>query len=155
MAAQAPRGPRVRVAALMLLEGKVVVVRHRRGDSVYHLLPGGGVDYRETLEQALVREVAEETGLSCTVGRPIIINDTIDPAGSRHAINITFEAAIVAGSITDRPHDARVEAVELVDPALLETLDFRPPIAGLVRQAVEQGSAFDAIYAGSPFIQER
>lgn len=155
MAAQVPKGPRVRVAALMLVEGSVVVVRHRRGDSVYHLLPGGGVDYQETLQQALVREVAEETGLTCEVGRPIIINDTIDPAGTRHAVNITFEARVTAGSITDAPDDSRVEGVELIDPAHLEQLDFRPPIAELVRQAVEQGADFQAVYAGSPFVRER
>jgi 8-oxo-dGTP pyrophosphatase MutT (NUDIX family) len=113
----------------MLLEGKVVLVRHRAHSSTYHLLPGGGVGYRETLEQALVREVDEETGLRIDVGRPLLINDTIDPRGSRHVVNITFVSTVVGGEITQVPRDPRVERVDLFDPAELVQLDLRPPIA--------------------------
>ena len=155
MAARASNGPRVRVAALMLLEGRVVLVRHRRGSARYHLLPGGGVDYRETLEHALVREVAEETGLECIVGRPLIINDTIDPNGSRHVVNITFEATITGGSLTSTPRDDRVEAIETVAPELLSSLDLRPPLAELFRAAATQPTTFQAVYAGSPFVEEQ
>jgi ADP-ribose pyrophosphatase YjhB (NUDIX family) len=145
-----PDGPRVRVAALILYGGKVVLVRHRARDSSYHLLPGGGVDYRETLAEALVREVAEETGLVVEIGPPILINDTIDPAGSRHVVNITFTAAVVGGEITDAPQDSRVEAVELVDPADLATLDLRPPLAEAITTVLD-GSALSTSYLGSLF----
>jgi ADP-ribose pyrophosphatase YjhB (NUDIX family) len=139
----------------MLIDGRIVVVRHRRGRQEYHLLPGGGVDYRETLEQALVREVAEETGLTCSVGRPLIINDTIDPDGTRHVVNITFEATIISGSITDSPKDPLVAAVELIDPSDIESLDFRPPIAKELHRAAREGAHFHALYAGSLFVPER
>ena len=129
MAARVPEGPRVRVAALILLDGKVVLVRHRALNSSYHLLPGGGVDYRETLESALVREVAEETGLQVEVGRPLLINDTIDPAGCRHVVNITFFATVIGGEITESPQDRRVEAADLCDVGALAGLDLRPPLA--------------------------
>ena len=46
--------PRVRVAAVLLHQGRIVVVRHSRDGKDYHLLPGGGVEPGETLEQALV-----------------------------------------------------------------------------------------------------
>ncbi|PKQ17301.1 MAG: hypothetical protein CVT67_00365 [Actinobacteria bacterium HGW-Actinobacteria-7] len=116
----------------MLLEGKVVTVRHRAGSSVYHLLPGGGVDYRETLAQALIREVKEETGLEVTVGAPALLSDTIDPSGSRHVVNVTFLANVTGGTVVDSPDDDRVEAVDLVDPDRLSDLDLRPPMASAV-----------------------
>ncbi len=36
-------------------------------------LPGGGIDFGEHPDAAVVREVHEETGLSCELGRPIWI----------------------------------------------------------------------------------
>lgn len=150
MAAQAPETPRVRVAAAILHEGRVVLVRHRSGDSTYHLLPGGGVDYRETLAQAVVREVREETGLEIRLGAPILINDTIDPLGPRHTVNITFLADIVGGEITSDPDDPRVEAVELVAPTQLAALDLRPPIAEALVRALSVES-LETRYLGSLF----
>ncbi len=147
--------PRVRVAALMMLDGKVVTVRHRAGAAVYHLLPGGGVDYRETLESALLREIREETGLEARVGSPLFINDTIDPRGARHLVNITFAAQVTGGAVTDSPLDDRVEAVELVDPADLEKLDMRPPIATHLLEYLRSPENACARYLGPLFTEDR
>ena len=151
MAAPAPEGPRVRVAALITLAGRVVLVRHRAGSSVYHLLPGGGVGYRETLAEALVREVTEETGLVVSLGIPLFISDTIDPEGPRHVVNITFSAEVVGGQVTHNPTDHRVVAVDLVEPSRLPSLDLRPPIAQYVLEAIESDGTPQLQYLGSLF----
>ncbi|MBI5231348.1 MAG: NUDIX hydrolase [Coriobacteriales bacterium] len=153
MAAQAPREPRVRVAALILHEGRVVLVRHRAGSRTYHLLPGGGVDFGETVQDALRREVLEETGLQTRLGRLLFVSDTIDPNGSRHLVNITFEADVIGGSITDDPQDPRVEAVDLVEPWRLPELDLRPPIADDLLHAIADTDV-TATYLGSLFTPE-
>ncbi|MDZ4169429.1 MAG: NUDIX hydrolase [Coriobacteriia bacterium] len=151
MAAPAPSGPRIRVAAAILIDDRLVLVRHRAARASYHLLPGGGVGYRETLEDALVREVEEETGLAVTLGEPLLISDTIDPSGPRHVVNITFSATVVGGAITDRPSDAQVEAVELVRLDALTGLDLRPPIAGQLRAMLSGQSVEPTRYLGSLF----
>ena len=155
MAAPACECPRVRVAALIVRDGQVVCVRHRKGDDVYHLLPGGGVGWGETLEHALVREVAEETGLAVEVGRPLIVSDTIDPSGTRHVVNITFEASVTRGDLSDSPDDPRVEAVDLIDLTDLGAIDLRPPLGEMLARAVREGQAFEATYAGSLFTPDR
>ncbi len=137
----------------MIRDGKVVVVRHRSGSSTYHLLPGGGVRYRETLAQAVVREVLEETGFQARLGRLLFINDTIDPHGSRHVVNITFSAEIVGGVVTDSPIDDNVEGVEFIDPGRMSELDLRPPMAADI--IAHLNGKLGEAYLGSLFTEGR
>jgi 8-oxo-dGTP diphosphatase len=112
------------------------------------------VEAGETLQDALVREVLEETGLGIEVTRPLFISETIDPRGTRHLLNVTFLGAVTGGEITRRPLDPRVEAVDLVAPAALIGLDLRPPIAEALAEACANGFAQDTRYLGSLWVEE-
>jgi len=73
-----PARPLVGVGAVVLVEGRVVLVRRRFPPLAdCWSLPGGLVDAGETLAEALVREVREETGLEIDVGPVVEILDRI------------------------------------------------------------------------------
>lgn len=149
MAAPGPdSGPRVRVAALVLVDGRVLLVRHHKEGETYHLLPGGGVESGETLEEALVRETREESGLTIRLVRPLFLSDTLAPDGGRHVVNITFLAEATGGVLTSTPEDPRVEGVDLVEPSRLAGVDLRPPLARQIADAVERGFPDGAVYLG-------
>lgn len=81
---------RVRVAGILIAGDGVLLIAHKKNDDVYWLLPGGGVDYGESLSEALVREFMEELNIKITVSDLAFISDSIDPAGDRHVVNICF-----------------------------------------------------------------
>ena len=58
---------RPRACAAIIRDGKIMMVRHQDGERNYWTLPGGGVIEGESLEQATIREVLEETRLNISV----------------------------------------------------------------------------------------
>lgn len=73
--------------ALVLHEGRLLLNRCREADGrVYYDLPGGGQRPYETMEDAVRREVLEETGYAVEVGRFIALAEEIyDDARLRQA----------------------------------------------------------------------
>lgn len=60
------------VRAIIINGDKMVVMHRNKFGQEYYTLIGGGVDAGESPEQALVREVAEETGLAVANPRLVI-----------------------------------------------------------------------------------
>lgn len=73
-----PDRPIVGVGAVVLVDGKVVLVKRAHEPLLGEWnLPGGGVEAGETLREACAREVLEETGLIVEVGETIEVFDRI------------------------------------------------------------------------------
>jgi ADP-ribose pyrophosphatase YjhB (NUDIX family) len=92
------RSPRLAVRALILVQDRLLLVNAWPGQqSDLWTVPGGGVEAGASLPDNLIREVAEETGLSVAVGPPALVNEFHDPAGSFHQVDIYFRCTILAG----------------------------------------------------------
>ena len=61
-----------RVCAMIISEGKILAMKDER--SPYYYLPGGRVEIGETAENAVIREVQEELGISPEIIRPLWLN---------------------------------------------------------------------------------
>ena len=94
------RCPRVTVDAVIISEGRFVLIRRRNPPfEGMWALPGGFVDIGERVEQACIREALEETSLNVELhGLVGVYSDPArDPRG--HTVGIVFLAAPVGGDL--------------------------------------------------------
>jgi len=81
---------RIRAAGILVRDGQILLVRHEKNGKSYWLIPGGGVDFGETVEAALIREYQEEVGLKIKVGKLVLVHDSIPPNRHRQVLNLYF-----------------------------------------------------------------
>lgn len=95
-----------RAYGVLVEQGQVLLVRSSNPhyDPPLWWLPGGGIDFGETPEEALAREFVEETGL--VIGEPQLLGvgaDTRrrDNGDQVHTVRITYRVTRVGGELTD------------------------------------------------------
>jgi 8-oxo-dGTP diphosphatase len=77
--------------------GRVLILRRQNTNhaSGEWCLPGGKVDYGETVEESIAKEVREETSLTCVASRFLFYQDSLPPTpGGMHCINLYFKCRV-------------------------------------------------------------
>lgn len=129
-----PQTPQVSVGAIIIHQGKALMIQRGQEPSRgLWSIPGGCVKLGETLQQALLREVSEETGLTVAVSKLVYHCDIIerDPTNRVrfHYVVLDYRAEYLHGT-TQAASD--VAATRWVDSRELEQLQCVPLIADLV-----------------------
>jgi ADP-ribose pyrophosphatase YjhB (NUDIX family) len=98
---------RIRVCLAVIHDSKILLVPHYQTDAgdVQWVVPGGKIEFGESLEEAAVREFLEETGLQTEVIGLLDVSEVILLERPYHSITISF-----SGSVTDKELSLRPEA---------------------------------------------
>ena len=151
-----PARPYLAASAAIVRDGKILVVRRARPPAHgLFTLPGGVVEVGETLAQAVVREVSEETGMTiepvALAGfRETIVHDA-QTRVERHFVILCFAARWRGGEpvLNEELSEAR-----WIDPAELANLSTTPGLAEIVAAAfdrlAEVGDAADRLLVPDP-----
>ncbi|GAB2581002.1 hypothetical protein GCM10027168_12100 [Streptomyces capparidis] len=111
---------RLAAYAVCVEGGRVLLARHvsPEGESNWSL-PGGGVEHGEDPFDAVIREVAEETGCDAVVERLLGVDSRVIPAaeravpgGSDHQnVGIFYQVRITGGRLRPEPGGGVAESV--------------------------------------------
>ncbi len=135
-----PDRPFLAVSAAIIRDGRVLVVQRARSPAAgLFTLPGGVVECGETLEEAITREVLEETALSIEpvglAGHREVIACDAEKRVERHFVILSFAARWIAGEpqLNEELSDAK-----WLRPAELATLKTTEGLAEIVAAAFER-----------------
>jgi ADP-ribose pyrophosphatase YjhB (NUDIX family) len=129
--------PRIGVSACVWRDGKVLLVE--RGKEPWKgkwSLPGGSLEFGETVREAARRELAEETGIEADLETLVDVDDAITRDGQglplQHFSIVCFTGHWRRGEAEARDDAARVQWAEV---EALDRLDMTPGTPAYIRQA--------------------
>jgi len=96
-----PTYPQLAVSAAIFRDGKILLVRRARSPARgFYSLPGGRVEFGETLHAALHREVAEETALKIEILELATWREVLPgTTGGGHYLIMSFAARWTSGEV--------------------------------------------------------
>jgi 8-oxo-dGTP diphosphatase len=133
-----PERPMVGVGAVVLQEGKVLLIKRRFEPLAGQWsLPGGTLELGETLTDGIAREVLEETGLVVDVGAVLDVFDRIlldpDHRVRYHFVLIDYLCRPVGGRLQA---GSDVADALFADPADLASFRMTPKTISIIERAI-------------------
>ena len=127
--------PRIRVSAVLRREERVLLCRQDKDGDEHWMLPGGGVNYGESLAEALRRELDEECGIAededLPLEGPVCVVESIAPphVRAKHVVHIVFAAHLGGRSLEAvTSQDAAIRGHRLFGLDELPDVPLHPPI---------------------------
>lgn len=87
----------IRVTGILIENGKLLLVNQKVSENRSWSLPGGRLENGETLEEGMIREMFEETGLNVKVIKLLYLCEK--PDATQSLLHITFLIKRVSGEL--------------------------------------------------------
>jgi ADP-ribose pyrophosphatase YjhB (NUDIX family) len=136
--------------AIIIHDGKLLVMHRNKFGTEYDTLPGGNVELGESLEQAALREVIEETSVQINNLRLVFVEEAGNPYGTQYI----FLANYMSGEpkLHENSEEAHINKLgqNLYEPKWVELADLPklPFVSEKLKQTIIQ--AYDSGFPDKP-----
>ncbi|MEZ7890788.1 MAG: NUDIX domain-containing protein [Candidatus Wallbacteria bacterium] len=138
---------RVRIGAIIIENDSILLVHHQKDDRDYWLLPGGGLEASESIEECIKREMLEETGYDVKPGKLVFTSETLYPGRERHIIHMNFLAEIT-GRTNNTLADERIIGHKFIPLSEFMNYKFYPNIKAELIEAAKNNFNQGAVHLG-------
>ena len=128
--------------ALIVKDGKMAVIKIRDAGEEWYIMPGGGQEEGETLNEAVCREVSEELGIAIECKELLFVVEGVH-GEAFHRVDLIFSCEYIADIPDAVFHEDRTQAgIEWVD---ISSLDLQPLYPSRLRRQIMN------YYQGKPY----
>lgn len=113
-------------------------------------MPGGGLEWGETMEDCALRELKEETNMNIKISKLLYVFDLVSRESQMHFTNIIFLGYITN---SDNPlkviKDKRILEAKYIPIEKISAFEIYPPIGKYLIQSFEKKFQEPAIFLGN------
>lgn len=145
---------RVRVTVVVVLNNHILLIKEKSGNELRYSLPGGGIEYQESIPEAVRREVWEEAGLLVEFVKLLWLDERIYREEGKHTIGVGVLAKLIGEEISPIP--GGIEGEHIVWAGWVSMDEFKEwPLDNLARRDQVMKAltdpGYEAAYIGNVF----
>ena len=118
-----------RSTAIIIRNEKLLLIHRQKPGRDYYTLPGGGVEFDESFEEACIREVKEETGLKVRALELVYRYITLEKEENYYLTQVGRAEPVLGGEEAKRQSPENSYQLIWADIAQVESLNLLPEAA--------------------------
>ncbi len=140
------KSPALTVDAVIIKNNSIILIKRKNEPfKGKWALPGGFVEYGETVENAVIREVKEETGLDVGIEKLLGVYSDPDRDPRGHTVSVCFICRIVSGNLKSGTDSADVKGFKFSELPEL-AFDHKKIIRTLYQIFLKKNLSYDFLW---------
>lgn len=120
---------KIRPAVAIIENEKILTMHYQYGGQDVYNLPGGNLEFGESLTLALTRELEEELGIKVEIGELMMVGEVHFSDHQKQTIHFIFEGKIIDGTPMLNPEHTSALAIRWLNIKELSSINLYPNIS--------------------------